>query len=121
MERTEQYYKEKIAEEIKRILSLEQNKKAAEKFWQTLDKVNAKSCTVKIGWRSGEAISILCAYEKSGNLNTFDLFIENINNVGEIFGFLCGLNPETFLLDSKHIIDSDTHFFIDFKFQRDEQ
>lgn len=115
MQKTEQYYQQKIAEEIRRILNLDQNREVAKQFWQTLDRIKAKSCIVKIGWRSGEAISILLAFEKNGDKNPFDLFIENIENSGEIFGFICGLYPEIFHLDGKRIIENETHFFIDFK------
>lgn len=42
-------YKSKIGEEIKRIMELEHNNDAANKFRETLSKIKPKSCIVKSG------------------------------------------------------------------------
>lgn len=115
--RTEQYYINEISKEVKRIFDLKKNKETALKFWEILKKINPKSCIVKIGWKSGEGISILLAYEKGGNKEPFDLFIENIENKAEIHGFICGLFPEIFVFDTNKVIEDETHYFVDFNFK----
>ncbi len=114
----EKEYKIEIAKEIRRIMEMEGNKEAAGKFMETLSNIKPKSCIVKIGWRSGEEISILLVYEKGGNKIPFDLFIENIENKAEIYSFICGLYPEIFHFNPKFAIEDKTHFFVDFKLKR---
>jgi len=116
--KTEQHYKEQIAKEIRRIAELEHNKEAADKFWKTLEKIKPKSCIVKSGWGSGEGIDFLAAFEKGGESNPFELFVENIPEKAESFGFIMGLAPKNFHYNPKYSIEDETHFFVNFKLLR---
>ena len=118
MVKTEEHYKEQIAIEIRRIAELEHNKEAAEQFWKTLDKIKPKSCQVKYGWHSGNNISFTLAYEKGGEENPFNLFIEDIEDKAEIHGFICGLFPTIFYFNPQYTIINDTHTFLKFKLKR---
>lgn len=108
-------YKSKIGEEIKRIMELEHNNDAANKFRETLSKIKPKSCIVKSEWISGEYIGFLLAFELGSNNEPFKLFIDNINDTSETFGFLMGLTPKTFEIKYNKIIETDTHCFIDIR------
>lgn len=115
MDNTEQYYKQKIAEEIKQILSLEKNNTAAKNFWQTLEKITPKTCIVKSGMGAGEGIDFLLTFEKGGNKNPFNLFIDNIPEPILRFGFIFGLCPDIFHFNPKFSISNETHDFVNFK------
>jgi len=101
-------------------MELEQNKEAVKLFGDKLNQVKPKSCIVKSGWRSGDNIDFLLAFEKGGDKNPFDLFIANIPDIIESYGFICGLHPEIFHFNPKFAIENETHFFIDFKLKRNE-
>jgi len=106
-----------ISNKIKDILLLDNNRYAAEKFWEILGTIKPKSCIVKYGWFAGEAIDFLLAFEKEGSEQPFELFIENIDNKPEVFGFISGLNPAFFYIKHNKAVDSDTHIFIDIRFK----
>jgi len=113
--KTEQHYKEQIAKEIRRIAELEHNKEAADKFWKTLEKIKPKSCIVKSGMCSGEDIDFSLAFEKGGDKNPFDLFIENVPEPALRYGFLFGLCPNIFHYNTILTISDETHDFLTFK------
>jgi len=115
MVKTEQHYKEQIAKEIRRIAELEHNKEAADKFWKTLEKIKPKSCEVKSGLGAGEGISYTLAFEKGGDKNPFDLFIENIPEPAFRYGFLFGLCPDIFHYNPITYISDETHDYLIFK------
>lgn len=118
MNKTDDLYKKEIAKEIKRIMQLKRNKEPYEKFQAVLKDLKPKSCTVKIGWRAGEEIDFLCAYEKGGSSKPFNLFVKNIENIGEIFGFICGLHPKIFHFNPEYSVGDETHYFVNFKLIR---
>ncbi len=118
MKKTKQNYKTEIAKEICRIINLENNKDAANKFWEIMNNIKPKACIVKTVWHSGNNINFLLAFEKGGNKKPFDLFIENIENVSERYGFICGLWTEKFHFNHQQVIENKTHFFIDIKLKK---
>lgn len=121
VERDEDFYKEHIAEEIRRVADLEENQEAASKFWETLGGINAKACRVKYGWHSGSNISFTLAFELcKEEHDSFDLFIDDIKNDAEIFGFICGLYPEVFHYNPLYTITDETHTYMKFKLKRNE-
>ncbi len=113
--KTEINYKTEIANEILRIINEVQNKEAASKFWEVLNKIKAKSCIVKSGMCSGDNIDFLLAFEKGGKNKPFDLFIENIEDVAMRFGFIFGLKPEIFHFNTKYYVEDETYSFVPFK------
>jgi len=118
--KTEQHYKEQIAKEIRRIAELEHNKETTDKFWKTLEKIKPKSCIVKSGWRAGDNIDLTLAFEKGGNKNPFDLFIENIPDLIETYGFIYGLWPTIFHFNPITAVSDDDYYFLTFKLCRNE-
>ncbi len=121
MNRTEEYYKTEIAVEIRRIMKIEKNKETAAKFLEAINSVKPKSCSVKSGWRSGSDIDFTLAFEKNGNKNPFDLFIENIEDKAETHGFICGLYPEIFHFNPMYSLNNETHSYISFKLIKNEE
>lgn len=115
MDKPEQNYKELIAKEIREILALERNKKSAALFWEKLNNISPKSCTVKSGMAAGEGIDFLLAFEKGGDNKPFDLFIDNIPEASLRYGFIFGLCPNTFNYNPQFSISDDTHDFVKFK------
>ncbi len=116
----EKEYKTEIAKAIHQIMEMEGNKEAAGKFRETLSNIKPESCIVKSGWGSGEGIDFLLAFEKGGNNEPFDLFIENIPDKAERFGFIMGLSPKIFHYNPMYSISDDTHYFVNFKLLRHE-
>ena len=76
---------------------------------------------MKSGWRAGDGISFLMAFEKGGEEDPYTLFTENIGNAAETYGFLLGLSPEIFYIVHPMAIENETHHFIDIKLKRDGQ
>jgi hypothetical protein len=118
--KTEQHYKKEIAIEFQRIMELEHNKEAVTKFREILGKIKPKSCIVKSGCRSGNNIDFLLAFEKGGNENPFDLFIENIPDIAFRYGVIFGLNPNIFHFNPLYSIEDETHYFVNFKLIKHE-
>ncbi len=118
MNRTEEYYKTEIAVEIRRIMKIEKNKEASTKFLKAINSIKPKSCSVKSGWHSGSNIGFTLAFEKGGEQNPFELFIENIEDKAETHGFICGLFPEIFHFNPIYSFDNKTHYFLKFKLKR---
>lgn len=118
--KTEQLYNKEIAKEINRVLQSDSNKENYRKLLSAFD-LKAKSCTVKIGWRSGTDISFTIGYEKgASNIKPFDLFVKNIEDKAEIFGFLCGLFPDILDFNPMHTIDDEKNRIVTFKLKRNE-
>ena len=121
MEKNEQYYQQKIAEEIRRISKLEGNEKTAGEFWEILEKIKPKSCIVKSGASAGKYIDFVLAFEKGGTANPFDLFIKDIPEAAFSYGILFGLNPDIIHFNPRTHISDETHDFLMFKLQKDAQ
>lgn len=118
MEKTEQHYKDQIAEEILRIAGMEQNKEAAKKFWQALEKIKPKTCKVKYGWHSGDNIGFTLAFDKGGDKNPYEAFIEALPCSAEIYGFIYGLCPKIFHYNPQYTLTDETYTYLNFKLKR---
>ncbi len=116
--KTDEHYKKEIAVEIRRIMKIEGNEKAATEFRETLGKIKPKTCRVKIGWKSGHGISFTLGFEKGDDKNPFDLFIENIKDSAEIHGFICGLYPDIFHFDPIRTVNDEKIMIVNFKLKR---
>ncbi len=79
------------------------------------------NCSVKIGWKSGSAISFDCVFEKNGAGDVFEEIEKGIENAGEIVFFIYGLNPKVFYYNPQLTFDElkPGKFFISFKLKRD--
>jgi len=116
MQKTEKYNRQKIAEEIKRVASLEQNKETAGMFWEFINAIKSDTCEVKYGWHAGKSVGFTLRFPlNSGEHNAFDLFINSLNDTDEIYGFLCGLNAENFSFDIKYCLKTNTDIYVSFK------
>jgi len=113
--RTEEYYKERIAEEIRRIAEIETNKEAADKFWETLGNIKAKACRVKAGVLAGKHISYTLAFDKGGDKEAYDLFTDSIDDAAFRYGVMFGLNPDIFYYNPDYFIEDETHYYLTFK------
>ncbi len=111
----EQEYKALIAKEIHNILEMEQNKTTASLFWDKLKTIKPKNCTIKSGLASEEGIDFLVAFEKGGDENPFELFIENIPEASFRYGFIFGLSPNIFHFNPEYSVSNETHDFVKFK------
>lgn len=103
--------KEKLTKELERIFNLDTNKLNYSEFKSILHNLYAKDCQVKTGWVSGEYISFACNFIKEGNSNPIDLIVDGIENISEVYYFICGLNPEVFHFNKKMILDEPDNFF----------
>ena len=121
MDKTQEYYQHKIADEIHRISKLEANHETGDKFWETLKTIKPKSCEIKSGACSGEYISFTLAFEKNGAENSFDLFTSSIPDAAFSYGLIFGLNPEVFSYDPKYSYENETHHYLIFKLIKNGQ
>ncbi len=118
--KSESTLKKHLHEDIKRIMTLEQNKENYEKFQTVLKNIKPKKCIVKSGWSSGEAISFSLIYSKFGNGNPFDEFIEGIEEKSEVFHFIMGLDPTVFHFNPITAVSDDEYSMLMFKLKRNE-
>ncbi len=108
----------KLSEDIKRIMTLEQNKKNYIKFQDTLKELKTKKCIVKYGWSSGEDLSFSLVYEKNGNKQPFDEFIKGIEDKKEVYYFIEGLNPTHFHFNTTTVVNDSKYLMLMFKLIR---
>lgn len=113
--------REKLADVLKQILQTKRNTKARNAFMAAIGNFKPASCAVKIGWKSGAAISFDCVFEKNGNGDVFEEIEKGIENSNEIVYFIYGLNPKVFYYNPQFTYDElkPDKFFISFKLKRD--
>ncbi len=116
--KSESTLKKHLHEDIKRIMTLEQNKENYEKFQAVLKNIKPKKCIVKSGWSSGKDIQFALIYEKYGNGNPFDEFIEGIEGKVEAYNFIMGLNPTVFHFNPITAVSDDEYSMLMFKLKR---
>ena len=112
---------ETLADVIKQIFEHKRNTKARNLFVEATKNLKPASCKVKVGWRSGSAVSFDCLFEKNGNGEIFAEIEKGIENKNEIKYFIYGLNPKIFHFYPEMTFDElkPNHLFLAFKLKRD--
>ena len=80
--------KEKLADVLKEIIYTKRNTKNRNQFLEAIKDLKPASCIVKIGWRSGSAISFDCFFEKNGKGDVFEEFEKGVENPNETTYFI---------------------------------
>lgn len=110
--------RERLSEYILEIMSEEQNKENYEKFKNTINDLKVKNCIVKYGWCSGQDIQFSLIFEKGGDINCYDAFIEGIDAAPKVYYFLMGLFPERFHFNPITVVNTEERLMLMIKFLR---
>ncbi len=116
----EEIIKKNLSQDIKKIMTMDRNKENYEKFQNTIKDLKPKKCIVKFGWASGKAIGFTLIYEKEGNGNPYNEFIEGIEDKAKAFHFIMGLAPTIFHFNPITVVNNETHLMFMFKLMRHE-
>ena len=110
--------KKSLSEFIKKIMTSTANKKNYKAFQDTVKNLHPKSCIVKFGWKSGTAINFTLAYEKGGNGEPYNEFIEGIKDKKKAYYFIVGLEPKIFHFNPITVANIDNYLILMFKLKR---
>ncbi len=109
-----------LSQDIKRIMTMDRNKENYAKFQNTIKDLKPKKCIVKFGWASGKAIGFTLIYEKDGNGNPYNEFIEGIEDKAEAFYFIMGLAPTIFHFNPRYTVSDHQYSMLFFKLKKYE-
>ncbi len=116
----DEYYKKELSEDIMKIMLADRNKESYARFKKTLKGLKAQKCIVRNGWTSGKSIGFTLAFEKYGEGEPFNEFIDGIEDKSNVHYFITGLQPEIFHYNPRYSVNNETHSMLMFKLKRNE-
>ena len=87
----------------------------------TIKDLRPKNCIVNFGWGSGKDIVFNLVYEKNGQGNPYDEFINGIKEKAEAYYFIMGLDPPVFHFNPRYAVSDEKYSMLMFKLKRNEQ